>query len=203
MANIITITDIQAAIPDMSVNIEEEKVTRYIAEAQEFDLKSVLGRALHFAFVEGLAASPQVEIYSELFEGKTYLDTGLNQNISFAGVKKAMIYWSYARFLNNQDTNVTSFGIVQKENEFSKPSEEKRIARLVTAAIAAATAYKNDFVKFLNDNSTDYPLWLVENTTSNATKGGINISRVTRGNRGKTGCCTRCNRQLRYCTCNY
>src|SRR3990167_8784079 len=128
--NIITISDIQAAIPDMSVNIEEEKVTRYIAEAQEFDLKPVLGRALHFAFVDGLAASPQEQIYVDLFEGKTYLDTGLNQNISFGGVKKAMIYWAYARFLNNQDTNVTSFGIVQKENEYSKPSERSEERRV-------------------------------------------------------------------------
>ena len=205
MANLITITDIQAIIKDMSINVEQERIERYIAEAQEFDLKPILGRALYLAFVNGLAASPQEQIYVDLWEGKTYLEKGINADISFAGVKQALIYYAYARFLNNQNTNVGSFGIVVKENNpYSKPEEEKRIQRLVTAAIQAAESYKVDFVKFLNDNSTDYPLWLKEDTTSNAVKGGIHISRVTRGGLSRRAgkiWCGKCGRHIMYCNC--
>lgn len=203
MTNLIDINDIQAVIVEMSANVESERMERFIVEAQEFDIKPVLGRALYLAFVNGLSTSPVETIYEELFNGKTYLDKSINSNISFEGVKLALIYYSYARFLNNQNSNVTAFGIVQKENDFSAPSDEKRIARLVTAATQAAEAYKNDFIKFLNDNSTDYPLWLKENTSSIATKGGINVSRVTKGGRNivYSGKCANCGRTFRYCTC--
>lgn len=205
MNNLISISDIQGIIKDMSVNVEQERIERHIAEAQEFDIKPVLGRALYLGFVNGLGASPQEDIYVDLWEGKTYTDKGINADVSFEGVKRALIYYAYARFLNNQNTNVGSFGIVVKENNpYSKSEEEKKIQRLVTSAIQAAESYKSDFVKFLNDNSELYPLWLKEDTSSSAVKGGIHISRVTRGGlsrkAGKIWCGT-CGRHILYCNC--
>ena len=200
MGNLITILDFEW-IRDISENILPERIDPFITEAQEFDVKPVLGRSLFYAMVSGLEGSPVEEIYTDLFEGKTYTDPSINAEISFAGVRKALIYYAYARLLLNNDMNITSFGNVIKENEnYSANADEKRIARGVIAAREAARAYESDYVKYLNDMGNLYPLWLKKNQFSTATKGGITISRVTK-RRNRVWCGT-CNMNSNYCNCN-
>lgn len=202
MSNIISLIDFEA-YRNISENLGDERIDPFIAEAQEFDIKPALGSALYYAFVEGLAASPQTQIYLDLLDGKTYLDTGLNANISFKGVKAALVYYSYARLLMNNDLHTTAFGIVQKKNDYSESLDEKRIMRAVTQAQNSAKAYQNDFISFLDNEYLTYPLWSkkIESTTN---KSSINISRITNlrsESRFAKQWCGSCHRPYHACNC--
>lgn len=204
MGNLITLSTIKEFRP-VSANLATDRIDYAISDAQEFDIKPVLGPALYLAFINGLAMSPQTSIYIDLFEGKTYLQKGINENISFKGVRAALAYYSYARLLLNQDLHITASGIVHKDEQWSKLAEEKRIQSQVTAARAAAGAIEVDYVRFLNDNSTDYPIWTKTCIVSATVKGGINISRVTSGGfsqrSGPGDRCGCCGYISRYCIC--
>lgn len=200
MDRLISLSTIQE-FRSVSSNLGTDRIDHLIEEAQEFDIKPILGPALYLAFINGLAMSPQTTIYDDLFNGKTYLDKGIQENISFKGVRAALAYYSYARLLLNQDLHVTASGLVSKEEQWSKSAEEKRIQAQVSAARAAAGALENDYIKFLNDNSTDYPIWEKTCIIPNAAKGGINISRVTSGGTSQRGRCADCNRINRFCVC--
>lgn len=201
MANLITKTDF-GAFRDVSLNIDDKRVDPYIAEAQEFDIKPVLGPAFYLDFINNF---PDGGKYDDLFNGKDYTDKSLQLLVSFKGVKAALVYYSYARLLLNQDMHVTASGLVEKDNQYAKNVEGARVQRQVTAARLAAGAHEKDYISFLNNDPALYPIWLKECQLITGSKAGINISRVTTsgtmrspGNRGR---CYNCNRFHRYCVC--
>ncbi len=202
MANLIVLSDIQD-FRAVSSNLNTDRIDPLIAEAQEFDIKPVLGPAQYLDFINSL---PDGGKYDDLFNGVEYTDTGINELVSFKGVRAALVYYSYARLLLNQDLHVSGSGIVEKTEQWSQPSEEKRIQRQVTAARLAAVAHQNDYIKFLREEFETYPIFFKDCIKSNATPGGIKISRVTSGGHSQrgsspSGICRGCNRFSRYCVC--
>ena len=197
MSNLITISDF-SPYRNLSANIGSEKIDPYVTEAQEFDLKPILGRALYYDFIQGMEASPQEELYTELFEGKDYTDPDTNSTIHFSGIKPMLIYYSYARIIPNLNKHATNFGFIEKENPYSNPVQDKGLFLSVSQARNAAEAYKVELIKFLDDNYSDYELWLKNYVTDKGKHGSIVITSVKK--QYKKEYCGSCH--SRYCNCN-
>ncbi len=166
MTKWITITDIVEFKP-LSLNINVAKfLDPYIIEAQEFDIKPILGTPLFLAIDEA------IEDFDNLFLPYTYEYSGHTYNHN--GIKSALIYYTYARYLANANQHSTPSGMMQKLNEFSTNIDEKTISRLVKQAQSGAIAYQNQFIEFLCRFSQDYPLYNI-NGKSDYRKTAIRI----------------------------
>ncbi len=135
-----------------------KKLEPYILEAQEFDLRPILGEELYNALVADFELSPPLQTYADLFNGCTWTIAG--HTYKHDGLVPALCYFAYARYKLNSNTEDTAFGTVVKRNNESEPASEKQVNRQSDQARTGAMAYMNRVIKFLDDNSTDYPLWL-------------------------------------------
>ena len=110
------------------------------------------------------------ENYSELLNGSSYtIECGGKR--SFVGLKTTLAYYTYARIVKNGDGNVTRFGFVNKDNEYSSRSDFKEKLMAYNDAFSVADRYMKECVRYLNDNKKDFPLY--------RGNGGINANRVT------------------------
>ena len=66
----------------------------------------------------------------------------------FEGIKKALAYFSYARFVRNHSTQVTPFGIVNKLGDDSNPADARSIAAISADAHRIAEDYLAHAMKF-------------------------------------------------------
>lgn len=151
---LITIDDIKA-VKQISSNMNvAERVLGYISEAQVFDVKPRLGGVFYHDLITNLSST----IYLELLSGKTYTDSAA-QAFHFQGLKPAIAYYAYARFILNSQATVTPFGAVRKLDQNSEPLDEKSLVRLGNQARMAADALMDDVIAFLNIKVSDYPKW--------------------------------------------
>lgn len=173
MANLITISDF-ADYRAISTNVNDVKrLDPYIAEAQEFDLKALLGQYLYDDFVKNITNT----IYQSLLNGKEYTDTS-GYNVIYKGIKPVLVYYAYSRFLANDNIKSTASGfVIKRQDEYSEPISEKTMSRLIQQAESSALSYFEGVKKFLNDNYSIYPLWKYCGINTNK-RSGCNISSV-------------------------
>lgn len=168
MANnlLITIDDIREYRP-VSM-LDAKRVDPYILEAQENDLRPVLGDALYFDFLANIDTTK----YRDLLNGKTYT---INSNsVDFPGIKPMLCYYSLARIVINNPLNITSYGVVQKTVNESQPVDSSTLGRLVTELRSVALSYQNRLKDFLSYNLTTYTLYN-SRTTSETNSTGLNF----------------------------
>lgn len=161
---LITTDEVCKLARTMSMYIDTEKIETYIRESENIDLKSNLGDALF------LDVKEHPENYCELLNGGSYTIEGEGRR-SFAGLKTTLAYYTYARIVKNGDGNVTRFGFVNKDNEYSSRSDFKEKLIAYDDAFSVADRYMKECVRYLNDNKKDFPLY--------NGNGGINANRVT------------------------
>jgi hypothetical protein len=137
---LISITDIQTfrAISD---NIPEDRIDPYILEAQQFDLKGILGKDLYNKLFE--VVSPGVYEYASL-------------KPEYLGF---LAYSTYARFLGQNQVTSTSHGVVMKKTDWSENLTDQMLTRVISQARSNASAYGIELIQFLNDNVSSYPEW--------------------------------------------
>ncbi|MEI8086562.1 MAG: hypothetical protein WCG93_10145 [Paludibacter sp.] len=83
---------------------------------------------------------------TELFDG-CYYDSDTKH---CEGLIKAMGYLVYSRFVRNQNVNVTAFGIVKKDGQFSEAVDDKTIIRIANDAEKIGLEYLRQCVNYLN-----------------------------------------------------
>ena len=156
MANLITYSDF-ASYKDITANINDTKrLDPYIAESQNFDLRPLLNDELYFDFINNLVEDK----YKDLLSGTTYTPDGYTTEIEFYGLKPVLVYFSYSRFLLNDNYKSTNAGfVVKKQFEYSSSLEEKTLARLASQSRASAMSYWKEAVLYLDSNYALYPLW--------------------------------------------
>lgn len=202
MIKLIDINDIVALKP-MSLNTDvSKKLTFCIEEAQKYDIMPFLGDTLYILLeADYNSTSPEFtqQIYADLFNGCDYVEG--NETLRQGGVKSMLIYYSYARYLQNSKTNPTAFGVVEKINDHSTGIEEKTLARLINNSIALAEAEKSKVDLFLRYKSTDYPNWVYANKYLTKAPSGLKITAIG-GNKRKVASSYRCGSCWRYgCIC--
>jgi hypothetical protein len=169
MTQLITLSNIRA-VKSIALNIQQEKeLMPYILEAQRFDLNKFLGDAFFLDLIEDFEASPSLSTYSMLFNGGSYIHDGVNHQLY--GVKELLVYYAYARYVNNSNVIATPTGFVNKTNPYSEQVTDKTIARLVDNARAGASFIEESLKNYLNRKKSDYPLWSnCEKTTNFRTR---------------------------------
>lgn len=134
-----------------------KKLLPYVVDAQQLDLKELIGSAFYLALYKDVTNSPALQIYRGLWEGSEWVCN--NKTYRHEGLKTVLVHFSYARYIMNSGQEETAFGVVVKKEENSEPISEKTLLRKIDNANSAAFAYFKDVEMFLNDNCADYPLW--------------------------------------------
>lgn len=155
MTQLITISDIKD-LKTISLNTNtEKKLDPFILEAQQFDLKKLMGDAFYLDFMNDFDGSPSLSTYSDLFNGTTFICGGYTYK--HEGIKTVLAYLAYARYVLNSNVESTAFGTVNKITAESRSVDEKTINRLYAQAYNGAMEYWADVKKYLNEQ--DYELW--------------------------------------------
>lgn len=136
----------------MSVHVDEDKIETYIRESESIDIKSALGDALYLDVKEHPGK------YELLLDGGTYEDKRGEKKM-LMGIKTALAYYTYARIVKNGDGNVTRYGFVHKEDEYSSLTDIKEKVMAYDDAFSIADRYLKECVMFLEDKKNDYPLY--------------------------------------------
>lgn len=149
---LITTSEVATLSRGMSVHIDEDKIETYIRESESIDIKSALGDELY------LDVKEHSEKYELLLDGGTYEDNRGEKKM-FMGIKTALAYYTYARIVKNGDGNVTRYGFVQKEDEYSSRPDIKEKVMAYNDAFSIADRYLKECVLFLNEKNDEYPLY--------------------------------------------
>lgn len=141
----------------ISLNTSWDKLGPYILEAQELDLKPILGQELYYDLIEDFNASPSLSKYYYLYHGSTYTcgDTKVTHN----GLIPVLAYFAYSRYVEDAGITDTPSGLKQKNNDYSENISEKTVGRVSDQARSSGAAYMNEVIAFLNNKRADYPFW--------------------------------------------
>lgn len=148
---LITFDEVSLLARGMSMHIEQEKIEIYIRESEDIDIKPALGDAL---FID-IQDNPNK--YDLLINGGVYEDKGGKHVMT--GLKTALAYYSYARLVKNGDGNVTRYGFVNKEDEYSSRTDSKERVMAYNDAFSIADSYMKECVLYLKSHKNEYPLY--------------------------------------------
>lgn len=150
-------------------NISDERIALYITEAEHVDILPAIGADLyrkytHLGIIKtngsDLTTDESAVIYTQaegdlpteeykLLNGGYWIDTnGITHY--FDGLKAALAYLAYARFLRNHSTNVTAYGVVVKTGEDSTPADARTISAAALDAQRIGEAYLTAAVQYWN-----------------------------------------------------
>lgn len=154
---IITLADIKKYHPVAA--IPQDRIEPYILKAQELDLKPILNESLYYDFITKFRSTgdPLYTAYQNLLNGTTY--TYSAQTIQYPGLIPMLCAFTMARFIQLNQVNITSYGVVNKLNPQSEPTTLNQITYLVNNLKSEAIAYQNQTEQFLLQNQTTYPLY--------------------------------------------
>lgn len=126
----------------MSVHIDKDKIDSFIREAENMDLKPVLGDKLLYAVKNNPSE------FAVLLNGGMYKTTSGDVH-TFEGLKSALAYFTFARFVRNGDGNVTRSGFTLKDNEHSVRASEAEKERTYNDTKAIADRYLSECMDFV------------------------------------------------------
>jgi hypothetical protein len=151
MPLLISFNDIKALKP-ISNNIDiPKKVDLAIQDAQEFDIRPLIGESFYLAIV----ANPSA--YADLLNGVSYTISG--DEYESPGVKKCLALFAYARIKNDANDHDTAYGTMNKNNPYSTGVSEATKVRQLKEIRDQAQYYWKRIEMYLNEKSNDYPLW--------------------------------------------
>ena len=139
---IASINDIKNIRP-IADNIPSSRITIYLKEAENLYVIPAFGASI-FKNI-----SDNQENYTTLLEGGFYD----NNKHYFEGLRKSIAYIAYSKMILNQDFNVTAFGTMFKNSEYSEHSNEKTLLRISNDALAIGLRYLDeclDYLKYIN-----------------------------------------------------
>lgn len=149
---LITTEEVSKLSRDMSIHLDNSKIETYIRESENIDIKSALGDALF------LDVKEHPEKYDILLNGGEY-DSECGIKRYLIGLKTALAYYTYARIVKNGDGNVSRFGFVNKESEYSSRPDIKEKVMTYNDTFNVADRYLKECVRYLNDCKNDFPLY--------------------------------------------
>ena len=152
---------------EVSANITVDKMDIFIREAQTINVKPFLGAQLYLLLLNDYTVSSKsfaTQKYNDLWFGSDYTNSNgvaVRQN----GLMSSAVYFTYGRFLLQQNTNVGRYGVGSLNQENTTTSGPSTVRTNTTQANAVALSYQAAVGTFLNDKSTTYPEWQTKTTT--------------------------------------
>lgn len=160
---LITTDEVATLARSMSTHMDKNEVETYIKESENIDLRMNLGDALLLDIKE------HPESYTLLLDGGIYED-GKGKRL-LTGLKSALAYYTYARVVKNKDGQVTRFGFMNKEGEYSSRVDIKEKVMAYNDAFSIADSYIKEVVSYLSQNKDKFPFY--------KGNGGIKANRTT------------------------
>lgn len=147
MEHLITPEEIGKYGRPISAKTDADKLTAYIVEAEQMNVKPVLGDGLFLSILE---KGEDDEMLGRLLTGGTYEYGG--SLYSFAGLKAAMSYYVFAKYLMVGDFNATRFGITTKDDSYSTRISSAERSNAYSDTLEVANCYLEDCVTFCKRN---------------------------------------------------
>ena len=142
-------------------NAQDALVDRCIEEAQNLDIIPAIGADWWLRVMN----RENDAVATRLWEGGIYRDTCNNAHI-FAGLKKALLYYSYARVVRSSGGVSTRFDFVVKADQYSDSADLQAKVQAYNEAFANADNYKAQCLAYLNTSETCCKRKLVNNRLS-------------------------------------
>lgn len=149
---LITRTDIRE-YKQVSNTLHDDVLNPCIIDAQFIDIQKLLGVELY----EDLIANSTDVKYTALLDGGSYTYSGNTYNN--VGLKAVIAHYAYARYILFGSNIDTPFSFVGKTNGDSEKVDEKEKLRVYKLSQQMAFNYFENVARFLNRDSTNYPLW--------------------------------------------
>lgn len=116
---------------------------RAIEEAELLDIKPALGDKLFNKLQNSVT-------FSRLMEGGEYEACG--ETRTFAGLKRTLAYYTWARLINSATHHLTRFGYVVKSDDYSRSADLRERQQAVGDATAIANAYMHECLRYIEAN---------------------------------------------------
>ena len=126
-------------------NAQDALVDRCIEEAQNLDIIPAIGAEYWLR----LLRKDEDDAMMLLWNGGIYTDSCGNTQI-FAGLKKALLYYSYGRIVRASGGVATRFDFVVKADQYSDSADQKAKTQAYNEAFATADGYKAQCLAYLN-----------------------------------------------------
>lgn len=126
---------------------------------------------------DAVFAADTPQPYLDLFNGKTYQDLN-GHAIIYDGIIPALLYWTFARFIEVDQVRYTATGPVQKRHNEADPISDKTITKLVAMQRSVANAHANNIEMFLTNNKSLFPLWRFNQQNKSSRQPGPRIRGV-------------------------
>jgi hypothetical protein len=143
-------------------------------------LKPFLGYALYYDLIknlneDGTLKEDAPQPYKDLVNGTEYLDKR-GYVVLYQGLAPLLVYFTFARFIEDDAVHYTATGPVIKQREGSSliatPAD---ITKLVQQQRSTANAYANETERFLRDHQADFSMWAYNPKNKSARQAGPRI----------------------------
>lgn len=166
----------------ISKNLQKEDLTPFIRLAQQQDLLPFVGPEFYYDLVSSYDG-PSVGTFTgatqsdldKAWLGESGWTYSTGRTREFFGLRPALIWWSYARILENIDLRVTSSGARLANHEYSDRATREAVSTKAKEARATALIYATDCQTYFDKNRSSYTLWQY---SPELKRGVINITKV-------------------------
>ena len=157
MDNLLTATEVRALCRPISQNFKDSTIEIYIPEAEQIDVKPILGEQMYIDLSEAQTGTTLTDNQILILDGGVY--TVDNRKYVFSGLKKAISYFVYSRLIRNADGQLVSFGFVNKQTNESERPELREKLHAADDAMKTGNTYLNEVLQFIKLNNLDtvYP----------------------------------------------
>lgn len=138
---------------EINENVNAGAFETAIRIAEDLDIFSLLGSGLYSQIKDQIANGDLSPVNETL----------LNEYIA-----PALAEYSYARGLMGNHFKITAKGVQTRSADFSEAAEMSNLKQLIADAQAVAGQYGDRLVRYLCENSTQYPLYMNPGTGATA-----------------------------------
>lgn len=139
---LISSREVRGLTRDISASLRDERITPLIREAEDMYVRPAIGDALYIELLEDEGK------YPVLLAGGVYEAGG--KKTYCTGLKKAIAYYAYAKIILNNQTNVTSWGVGQKNITESTPATPAALDKTYNDAKAVADRYMTECLAYID-----------------------------------------------------
>lgn len=174
---------------DLSSNIDPKRLAVFVKKAQDLDLRVFMGVAFFTDFIQYFSNNPDTgdliidenipTMYLTFWQGGEYTDKS-GHNIGYSGIIPALVYWTFARFIEADSVRYTATGPVTKLHDAAEALRMSDVVKLVQQQRSVANAHCNDIELFLYNNWDEFTLWRWDQKKKSQRQSGPRITSIDR-----------------------
>lgn len=143
METLISSTDVRLLSRDISAHLRDERIMPLIREAEDMYIRPTIGDDLYMQMVADISLHPVLR------NGGSY-ESECGEKRYCSGLARASAYYTYAKIVLNNQTNITAWGAVQKNIPESTPMVDSSINKTYNDAKAMADRYMSECIDYIS-----------------------------------------------------